>query len=181
MKEEEIELTIEDNTLTLSGEKKLDTEPRVEIVDMDRRAPPRCEESRHLQLTAAASDPGGTDHVTNMPHHLLLRCITECSAVHKSIGNTPWSCPSTHHLGRVPVSHVDMEVLIAGDLEKHDFAVVLQMPVGFEAPNGRFQGLNLRRPGIAEKSVSDRDRRRASAAAVLRGDTRRTVRTVSEA
>ena len=31
MKEEEIELTIEDNTLTLSGEKKLDTEVTEEL------------------------------------------------------------------------------------------------------------------------------------------------------
>jgi anti-sigma B factor antagonist len=33
-----------------------------------------------------------------------------------------------------------MEVVIPRDLEKHDLATVLRMPVRFEAPNGRFQG-----------------------------------------
>jgi hypothetical protein len=61
-----------------------------------------------------------------------------------------------------------MEVPIADELKKHDFAVVHEMAIGLKAPDRGFQGLDIRRPQIAEKVVSRRDRHATSTAAVVR-------------
>jgi hypothetical protein len=60
-----------------------------------------------------------------------------------------------------------MKMLVTNDLEKHHVAVVLHVWVGLEAADRSFQILNIRRPRVAEKLVSRRDRRRSSAVAVL--------------
>ena len=131
-----------------------------------------------LISAAPARDPCGKHHLANMLHDLALRRIVECTAVDKSVRDSPWSCPSTDHSRRVPVSHVDMKVLVAGYLEKHDFAGVRHRPVRPEASDDRFHGFHPRRPRVADVNVSCGDRRRAGAAAVLRGGIRRLVRTV---
>jgi hypothetical protein len=115
-----------------------------------------------------ASNPCGKDHVANVPDHLVLWRVTESSIVNKPIGYMAWSCPSTDGLRRVPVCHVDMEVPVADDLEKHDLAVVRHIPVGSKAADGPFQILNIRRPRVTEKLVPCRDRHGSSAAAVVR-------------
>jgi hypothetical protein len=44
-----------------------------------------------------------------------------------------------------------MEVPIADELKKHDFAVVHEMAIGLKAPDRRFQSRDVRRPRIAER------------------------------
>jgi len=82
--------------------------------------------------------------------------MTESAIVDEPFGHLGRSGPSTDGPRRVPMSHVAMELLVAGDLEKHNLAVVRHVPVGLEAANGPFQILNIRRPRITEKFVSCR-------------------------
>src|SRR5687767_9496236 len=74
-------------------------------------------------------------------------------------GHMARSGPSVDSLRGVLMGHVAVKVLVATDLEKGDLAVVRHVPVGFEAANGRFQILNIRRPRVTEKVVSCRDTR----------------------
>ena len=143
------------------------------------RAPGRCRSGRGS--AAPARDPCGKNHVPNVLHDLALRRIVECPAVDKSVRDGPWPCPSTDHSRRVPVSHVDMKVLVAGYLEKHDFAGVRHRPVRLEALDEPFQGFDPCRPSVADVNVSCGDRRRACAAAGPRGGIRRVLRTVFHA
>jgi hypothetical protein len=94
------------------------------------------------------------NHVANVPNDVVLRRIVESPIVDEPVGHMPWSGPSTHGLRCVPMSHVAVKVPVAGDLEKHNLAVVRPVPVRLEAANGRFQLLNIRCPRITEKSVS---------------------------
>ena len=130
---------------------------------------------------APARDPCGKYHVPNVLLDLALRRIVECPAVDKSVRDSPWPCPSTDHSRRVPVSHVDMKVLVAWYLEKHDFAGVRHRPSRPEALDDRFQGFDPCRPSVADVNVPCGDRRRACAAAVLRDGIRRLLRTVFHA
>jgi hypothetical protein len=77
--------------------------------------------------------------------------------------------------------HVDVEVSIARDLETHHFAGVRQILIDPEAVDGAFQGLNIRRPRIAEQLMSCRDRHRTAARAGVRWDRGRPVGAVFDA
>jgi hypothetical protein len=61
-----------------------------------------------------------------------------------------------------------MKVSVTSDLEEHYLAVVRHVRVGFEAADGPFQVINVRRPRVTEKLVSCRDPHRAFAATVSR-------------
>jgi hypothetical protein len=125
----------------------------------------RTSEARAGRL---ASDPCGKNHGANVPDHVVRRRITESSIVNKPIGHTAWSSPPIDGLRRMPMSYVAMEVVVAGDLEQYNLAVVRHVPVGLEAADGAFQIRNIRRPGVAEELASGRDRPGPSAAAVSR-------------
>ena len=76
------------------------------------------------QAPVPESNPFGKDHIPNLPEYLARRRIAERSIVNKPFTQTGWPRPSCHGRGLVLVSHVDMKMPIAADLEKYDLTVV---------------------------------------------------------
>jgi hypothetical protein len=60
-----------------------------------------------------------------------------------------------------------MKVRVASDLEKRDLTIVRQRTLGLEAPDGRFQCLNVSCPGVGEECVSAGDRHTSTPATVF--------------
>jgi hypothetical protein len=118
-------------------------------------------------MESPLSNPCSKDHVTNVTDYPARLRITERSIVDKSFGHTRWPRPSSYLPRRIPVRHVDMKVRIASDLEKRDLTIVRQRTLGLEAPDGRFQCLNVSRPGVGEECVPAGDRHTSTPATVL--------------
>lgn len=111
----------------------------------------------------------GTHHVTNMPDDVLLWRISESPVVNKPIEHVAGPRPSSDGLGRVPVRHIAMQVLVAYDLEQRNLAGIHHALAGGEATDRQLQLLNIRRPRrVTEKLVSRRDPRWPFAVSALR-------------
>ena len=106
-----------------------------------------------------ASHPCGKYHVAYVTDQVILWGVAESSIVNEAIGHTAWSCPSPDAPRRVLMCHIDVEVVVADELEKHDFASVRGMCIRPELADRCFQRLNIRRPQMGEKLMSRQDRR----------------------
>jgi hypothetical protein len=66
----------------------------------------------------------------------------------------------------MPVRDVDVKMIVPGDFEKRDAAIVLHGTVGLEMANSRFQRRHLRPPRASQKLLCGRNTHTTSAGAL---------------